>query len=539
MFEAKFEADIEVKDIPVQWIPKIEIYYPDLPQFPIMYIHKNVEEGRLIAFPVAVSFNISGQSCMAAFHVLSSLKVTETIRDTIKTEIEERMGLSDKITKEVVLQCCKDSAEYKTFFTDLWQYISASYGDSIPYGRFYEEVYSIVRFVSAWLPKTGRQSEMRMLYNFMSIFGEEVTLPNEWSHLECYVIPHLKDVKSKNFSEFKKFAVLDSAMRKTFEHEFTNTAKIANEEFKAQRKAWKQDKDSFINLVSRPLYESKVLNEDERNCIERLVDAFNRHSWRAAYFISSYMSIDKDYESWTKEFFMEFYARGGELKGYSEKVIACFLQQGFKKEEIIPIDIWIKSFYWYPLGISTNEEFYEKFDLMGKLERVIWLASQANKTNMKAFFNLLWCQRYGTTGNGSLRGINPIACSECALKRTCVGLGNLRGEKVLLLNDEIKYSLQDNSELSINDNSIDLSDISYICVLENKVPKKVFVKFYQKKLKREYWGLIDEFSGYIMKEKHKLTDDLIAKVIVTMGEFTEFYKDFVVDKDAASKGDIY
>ncbi len=539
MFEAKFEADIVVKDIPVQWIPKIEIYYPDLPQFPIMYIHKNVDEGRLIAFPVAVSFNISAQSCTAAFHVLSSLKVTETIRDTIRTEIEERIGLSDKIIKEVVLKCCRESDKYKNFFSDLWQYISASYGNSIPYGRFYEEVYSIVRFVSAWQPKTGRQSEMRMLYNFMSIFGDEVKLPSEWNHLECYVIPHLEDVKSRNFGEFSKFENLDSAMRKTFEHEFTNTATISNEEFKTQRKAWKQDKDSFINLVSRTLYEIKVLNEDERNCIERLVDAFNRHSWRAAYFISSYMSIDKGYESWTKEFFMEFYARGGELKGYSEKVIACFLQQGFKKEEIIPIDIWIKSFYWYPLGISTNEEFYEKFDLMGKLERVIWLASQANKTNMKAFFNLLWCQRYGTTGNGRLRGINPIACSECALKRTCVGLGNLRGEKVLLLNDESKYSLQDNSELSINDNSIDLSDISYICVLENKVPKKVFVKLYQKKLKREYWGLIDEFSGYIMKEKHKLTDDLLTKGIVTMGEFTEFYKDFVVDKDAASKGDIY
>ena len=291
--------------------------------------------------------------------------------------------------------------------------------------------------------------------------------------------------------------------------------------------------------MSRPLYESKILNEDERICIERLVDAFNRHSWRAAYFISAYVAIDKNYDSWTKDFFKNLYINGGRLKGYSEKVIACFLQQGFKKEEIIPIDIWIESFFWYPLGISTIENFYDTFTHLGKLERVIWLASQSNKTNMKKFFDLLWCQRYGTTGNGSLRGINPIACSECALKRTCVGLSNERSKKVLLLNDESKYSLRDNSELSINDNLADLCDISYICVLENKVPKKVFVKFYQKKLKREYWGLIDEFSGYIMKEKHKLSDDLLAKGIVTMGEFTEFYKDFVVDKDAASKGDIY
>lgn len=534
MFEAKFEADIEVKDIPVQWIPKIEIYYPDLPQFPIMYIHKNIEAGRLIAFPVAVSFNIFGQSCTATFHVLSSLNVTETIRNTIKTEIEERIGLSDKITEAVVLQCCKDSAEYKTFFSDLWKHISASYGDSIPYGRFYEEVYSIVRFVSAWQPKTGRQSEMRMLYNFMSIFGEEVKLPSEWGHLECYVIPHLDDVKNKNLVEFEKFAVLDSAMRKTFAHEFTKTVKVANEEFKVQNKAWKQNKDSFINLVSRPLYESKIFNKEERMSIERLVDAFNRHSWRAAYFISSYMAIDKNYESWSKKFFTEFYTCGGSLKGYSEKVIACFLQQGFKKEEIIPIDIWIKSFYWYPLGIGSTEEFYNKFSLLGKLERIIWLSSQANKTNMKSFFNLLWCQRYGTTGNGSLRGINPIACSECALKGSCVGLSHERDKKVLLLNDESKYLIQDNSELTVNDNSISLKDVSYVCVLENKVPKKVFTKCSTKKPKREYWGLHDEFSGYIMNKP--LSNSMVEKGIVTMADFTEFYKDFVVDKDNAHVG---
>ena len=226
-----------------------------------------------------------------------------------------------------------------------------------------------------------------------------------------------------------------------------------------------------------------------------------------------------------------FYAQGGKLKGYSEKVIACCLQQGCKNEEVIPIDVWIKSFFWYPLGISSIENFYDIFTHLGKLERVIWLASQANKTNMKAFFNLLWCQRYGTTGNVSLRGINPIACSECALKGTCVGLSYEKDKKVLLLNNESKYSIQDKGELVINDNTLDLIAVTYICVLENKVPKKVFGK----NKKGEFY-LFDEFSGYIMKEKHKLSDDLLAKGIVTMGEFTDFYKGFVADKDSVPAG---
>ena len=522
MFEAKYEIDIAVEGIPLQWLPKIEIYYPDLPQFPIMYIHKTLDEGRLIAFPVSVSFNIAAERFgTATFHVLSNLEATQSVYDSIKSEIEERIGLADKITKEVALQCCNGNQEYIDFFEDLWIYLAKSYGDSIPYGRFYEEVYSIARFVAAWQPKTGRQSEMRMLYNFMSIFGEEVCLPKNWKHLECYVIPNIHDVKHREFGDFDKFAVLHSAMQKTFDHEFTDTFKVGNQIFKVLKKAWKQDKDSFINTISKPLYENHILSFNEKLSLERLVDAFNRHSWRAAYFISSYMAIEKQYEDWTKDFFIEFYANGGGLKGYSEKVIACFLQQGFKKQEIIPIDTWIETFYSYPLGIASRTEFYNQFSMMGKLERLIWLSSQSNKTNMKTFFDLLWCQRYGTTGNRCLRGINPIACSECRLKGTCVGLNKEKDKKVLLLNDENRYTLTED-KIILNDTEMILADVKYICVLENKVPKKSFIKITKNRPRREEWILIDEFSGYILKEEDALPNEIVQRRVVTMEEFVGY-----------------
>lgn len=88
-----------------------------------------------------------------------------------------------------------------------------SYGPSIPYGQFYEEMFSIPRFVAAWQPKTGRQSEMRMLYNFMSAFGEEVSLPSDWAHLEFYVIPSYTDVINKDYSDFPNFKKLYLAMK--------------------------------------------------------------------------------------------------------------------------------------------------------------------------------------------------------------------------------------------------------------------------------------------------------------------------------------
>ena len=61
------------------------------------------------------------------------------------------------------------------------------------------------------------------------------------------------------------------------------------------------------------------------------------------------------------------------------------MQQGFANEEIIPIDTWIETFYQFPLGINSRSDFYDDFNMLGKLERVIWLASQSNKTNMRNF----------------------------------------------------------------------------------------------------------------------------------------------------------
>lgn len=77
---------------------------------------------------------------------------------------------------------------------------------------------------------------------------------------------------------------------------------------------------------------------------------------------------------------------------------------------------------------------------------------------MKNFFDILWCQRYGTIGNGELRGINPIACYSCRLKSSCVGASKSSNSLVKLIdisqNIDLDEILQDN-------NTID-----FICVLD-------------------------------------------------------------------------
>lgn len=507
MFQLNHQTEIIISGIPIQWIPKIELYYPDLPQFPIMYIHSLVNNKRLVGCPVSVSYEIMQDKCDAKFLVLTNLEPTTEVVDKIKDEIENRIGFSDPINKQTIIDCCKGQSEFIKLFSDLWQYIEKSYGSSIPYGQFYEEIFSIPRFIAAWAPKTGRQSEMRMLYNFMSNFGQKVSFPSDWDHLEYYVIPLYNDVLNNDYSDFPKFQKLYLAMKKLFELEFSNPITIDNVTFKVLPKAWEKNKEGFIENVSGKYYSDHKLTAEEKKELEDLVDAFNRHPWRAAFFISAFMNIENiDYRTWSKDFFTAFYKKGDDLIGYSQKSIACFLQQGFGNEEVIPIDTWIESFYKFPLGIYYKTDFFKSFDMLGKLERVIWLASQSNKTNMENFFNILWCQRYGTIGNGKLREVNPLACSLCSLTDSCVGLSKIKNEGVLIRNkltEETLYGLHSNTQ----------DRISFACLLEDDVPKKIRKKW------RQDWPLIDQFSGYFKTKDDRFPKSLVEKEIITVEEF--------------------
>jgi hypothetical protein len=298
-------------------------------------------------------------------------------------------------------------------------------------------------------------------------------------------------------------------MKKLFELDFSDSIIIDNVTFKIMPKAWERNKEKFIKNVSGKYYSTGQLTETDKYYSEMLVDAFNRHPWRAAFFISAFMNIENsDYRKWSKNFFNTFYRKGTKLVGYSEKVIACFLQQGFEKEEIIPIDTWIKTFYQFPLGISRMPNFFDSFDMLGKLERVIWLASQSNKTNMKNFFDILWCQRYGTIGNSELRGVNPLACSICSLSATCVGLSKIKNESILISN-----TLKPEDFNTIPSSTLD--DISFICLLEDDVPKKIY--HYKKRTKK--WVLNDEFSGYLKTKEDSFPKSLVDKKIITVEEF--------------------
>jgi hypothetical protein len=269
----------------------------------------------------------------------------------------------------------------------------------------------------------------------------------------------------------------------------------------------------FAERVSLPLKKEGLLADDEVHALERLVDVFNRHPGRTSYFIWSIMTPHSiDYRKWDKDAFIRFYLTSTRFKkewglvrrrgiGISEKVTACFLQQGFSKDEMIPIDTWVETFHTYALGINDLFYFLNNFSSLGKVERIIWLAGQSRKTNMAQFFRILWCIRYGDTGNNRFREANPISCFECELRKKCPGYSKIRGDKVLIAERASAEKGHNQIEENMSEKAVH-NDCSFICITENSVPKKIY-----KQGKSGNFSLIDEFSGYLLTPKYKLKND--------------------------------
>ena len=507
----KYETKIKIKEVPLQWMSRFELYYPDLPQFPITYVHKINKKKRIYGFIAATSFDVKKEFCDVDLLFVSNIKLNEKDKAIVTEEIEERFGSASKVGIQDMIECCNGKKEYISFFKELWKYISRSFGKYIPYGKFYEEIYSMVRFVSAWQPKTGRQSEMRMLYNFLRAFGEDIKIKGKWDYLDFFLLPTYDEIMNEELDDFPKFKILYSGMKKIWEIYFTEEQELNGMKIKSMKESWPQAKDNFMKKITFPAYQQGKLSLEEKQSIDTLVDAFNRHSWRAAFFIWSIMSMhNKDYRTWDKKFFVDFYLNKNRTVGVSPKVIACFLQQGFKNEEAIPIDIWVKSFYELALGIKTEEEFFKSFSKMGKLERAIWLSSQANKTNIKTFFDLMWCTRYGVTGNGELRGANPISCYECKLRNTCPSFNQIKDKLVLISEEEIKPI----EKLILN---AETDKCKFICLTKEDVPKKIFEK------RGKSWKLIDEFSGYQLTNQKLKPNNNIMKVEKLINSLPNFF----------------
>lgn len=506
-----YEHTFLIGGLPKQWLLKQPLFDVEFPSFPMVYVHNLVDGERVYGFPISINLkSVNGETVEAKvlFVCNIDLVANQKAREVVQIELNNRLGMADRVTKADIDTFCSggDAKKYKEFLVALWERAERPFGKELQYGRLYERVESIIRFVAAFQPKTGRQSEIRMKYNFFSSFGEKVEVVGNWSFLDFNLVPTAQEIRAGTLDEFPKFKLLFSAMSKLWREYYTKEIVTGSGTYRSMESAWESNKESFIRDVSGRMLTLEGANrftQEEKMAAETLVDDFNRHVWRAAFFIWSIMTLhEQGFDSWTKPRFVDFYfMRNG--KGISPKVVACFLQQGFSNDEAIPVDTWVESFQEHALGIEDRLTFINTFKKIGKLERLIWLASQANKINLRPFFYTLWCTRYGTRGNTALRGANPIACYECELRSCCQGYKKVMDQKVRVLEEaETKFDAASlEGRLKLQGTTLD-GDEQFLCLVNKGVPTKVYRKANTRK-DGICWKLVDEHSAYLLQADQK------------------------------------
>ncbi len=516
MYELGYKHNVVIKDVPLQWMTRLELFTSDLEQFPLMYIHKLIDSNmaiigdynpngkqRIFGFILSATWgNIKANGlCDVEIIFLCNIEQGYSLNydNLIKDEISHRIGHADKVSRNDLTTICANYQAALPLLEKIWDdKISIVYGEYLPHGRLFDEVYGIVRFsASGNAPKLGKTSELRMLYWYMKDIGEKVVFSqniNQFKFLEFYLIPTYEELKSQSLTFFDNFHGYFDAAHSFWRTEYNSIFQLNGNNFNAATTNTRTVKYLPSSAADFEQRYSKILTPAEYDKISNLRQIFNRMPGRLYGYIWNIVTptIIDFYGVFTqRDLFKEFYRDYSSKKGLSTKVIACFLQQAFGLEAF-PIDTWVKTFIYYPLGMNSldngkgevnnniQDELYLKFNRLDKLEKLIWASSMGNKTNKTEFVDILWCQRYGTDKgvHGGCRGANPLSCANCILRNDCISYQNISNNLVAICSNikQLKRSMIHNN-------------IFFGVLLEAGTPRKVYV------LKRNDIELRDAHSG--------------------------------------------
>jgi len=446
---------LKITNFPDRWIPLIHLYDPDLPSFPLYYFHvldpaiepsaHPSESQRAFGYIEKINF-ISGEGPDIAEITYITNKDLDNprytpLRHLVENEIKERLGFNDPVLYSDIENIFNDSQGHALVQQNelthvLWDHIIVdTYGGKLPFGRFWDEVLGLGRFVASFYSPSGRKSEMIMTHYFASRFGERISSSDIFPRVDFFLLPTFKELidQGNSLGIFPKFRKLVD-----ISNEFCNNccdqisfSGITISKFNREPSA---DSTNFDTKELLQLIDSQISSEENRRLAKECYNAFNKGPGRTVIFFMMLADLRRGYispGSLTAQQCGEMYdlMKREETTYQSPKVIQLYAQQCFGNSAAMPFDTWMDTIFKWPFDVFPKLHMSGKYKTifsmtrnLGKLERLLWVMAQARKVHSSACNDAVWCIKYGYIKKKikKSRAANPLSCTICnSIIRDC------------------------------------------------------------------------------------------------------------------------
>ena len=224
-FESLSETcEITINNFPQEWIPLTYLYDPDLPLFPIQYFHfldPDLEHGhrpnereRLFGFIHHV--NLAGNTLTATVAINKNLSEQHNSKyiDPLTDVITSRLGLDNPVVVDDIENALNGKlSPANNILKELWyQVVSGSFGNKLPFGKTWDPVFGLIRFVASWNSQGGRKGELIQTHDFCRYFGVKIQTGGG-IHADYYLLPTYEELTDTDnpLSYFQNLSTLTYA----------------------------------------------------------------------------------------------------------------------------------------------------------------------------------------------------------------------------------------------------------------------------------------------------------------------------------------
>jgi hypothetical protein len=463
---------LDFPNVPPEWVPLIFSFDPDLPLFPIQYFHVLATDlgderpgiqDRAFGYIRHVSIDVHTHILRAEIVCnkdLSSPANEARFYAAVRVEIAQRLGLADPVILQDILSIFPPASHFSatiSVLTEMWyRVVGHGYGNQLPFGRFWDQVWGLARAYASYRSETGRKGELIQTHYFAMRFGEEVASAEGFPFVEFRLLPTWQELTDYGnpLNLFPKFQRLVNAALALCELPSFGAFELSNWSYTGLMAGLGGPNLNTIAFMANFVH---AVGGQHRASLVDCFNAFSKGPIRTITFLMALNDFRQIHRAIptpvgsalprinppnflapdTAE--IAFYLRHQQ----SKKVMAIYAQQAHANRHAFPMDTWIASILAHPLNIAvydyqngkirdtaTNRQiliaFISAAAQLGKVERLLWIAAQARKIHSPVCDDALWCIK--ESADFWARGANPLACKACniGIRNACPAYHSIR-----------------------------------------------------------------------------------------------------------------